>query len=132
MVPSLTTLHPAFVWEEETQNPVNTVLNRGVEWRGTRIEEGHSRREEEREREKEREIHSGKLLTTATKMSLSQKKKIAQQELSSSLIWKVKSLTGRRRRLPRLDFGRVMLAVHDLPPQCCPTPGKTVVAGDRG
>ena len=54
MVPSLTTLHPAFVWEEETQNPVNTVLNRGVEWRGARIEgkaiQGGMKEARERER----------------------------------------------------------------------------------
>lgn len=57
MVPSLTTLHPAFVWEEETQNPVNIVLNRGVEWRGTRIEGKaiQGGRKEERERKKERD-----------------------------------------------------------------------------
>ena len=81
MVPSLSTLHPAFVWEEETRNPVNTVLNRGVEWRGAGIEGKtiQGGRKERRERERERS-HSGKLLTTTKKMSLSQKKKkIAQQ-----------------------------------------------------
>ena len=59
MGPSLTTLHPAFVWEEETQNPVNTVLNRGVEWRGARIEgkaiQGGRKEERERERERKKE-----------------------------------------------------------------------------
>ena len=56
-------------------------------------------RKEESERERER-AHSGKLLTTTTKMSHSKKKKKKKKncpaELSSSLIWKVKSLTGRQ------------------------------------
>lgn len=98
MVPSLSTLHPAFVWEEETRNPVNTVLNRGVEWRGAGIEGKtiQGGRKERREREGERS-HSGKLLTTTTKKChFLKKKKKCLAKLSSSLIWKVKSLAGRQ------------------------------------
>lgn len=54
MVPSLITLHPAFVWDEETQNPVNTVLNHGVEWRGPGLK-GRPFKEGGRERAREKE-----------------------------------------------------------------------------